>query len=223
MRSRLAVVHGTPPSPRNLLQDALGFRQHFCPFVSSAHASTATATASLYFLSALYCSALPPRCIFLHICLWPRRQWSCWQVASQYLVQHLTQRGASWARGAAQAAQVVRIIFGLRWGACEGRAAVFFFRGQISRVLHAASGSTQKRVSEYNLNAVVERPATMSGPLALTLSPQQIVHELQKHGAVTPPRRAPSSHRLGRRPRRRRRRPPGGRGPTGRPWARRSL
>ena len=40
-------------------------------------------TASLYFLSALYCSALPPRCIFLHICLWPRRQWSCWQVALQ--------------------------------------------------------------------------------------------------------------------------------------------
>ena len=28
--------------------------------------------ASLYFLSAFYCSALPPRCIFLpHICLWP--------------------------------------------------------------------------------------------------------------------------------------------------------
>ena len=53
------------------------------PFVSSAHFSTATATASLYFLSALYCSALPPRCIFLHICLWPRRQWSCWQVESQ--------------------------------------------------------------------------------------------------------------------------------------------
>ena len=51
--------------------------------VSSAHFSTATATASLYFLSALYCSALPPRCIFLHICLWPRRQWSCWQVALQ--------------------------------------------------------------------------------------------------------------------------------------------
>ena len=53
---------------------------------SSAHASTATATASLYFLSAWYCSALPPRCIFLHICLWPRRQWSCWQVLLQYLV-----------------------------------------------------------------------------------------------------------------------------------------
>ena len=51
----------------------------------SAHASTATATASLYFLSALYCSALPPRCIFLHICLWPRRQWSCWHVELQYL------------------------------------------------------------------------------------------------------------------------------------------
>ena len=41
---------------------------------------------TLYFLSAWYCSALPPRCIFLHICLWPRRQWSCWQVLLQYLV-----------------------------------------------------------------------------------------------------------------------------------------
>ena len=86
--------------------------------LSSAHASTASATASLYFLSALYCSALPPRCIFLHICLWPRRQWSCWQVASQYLVLHLTHRGALWASGAAQAAQFVRII--LRWrGVCR--------------------------------------------------------------------------------------------------------
>ena len=36
-----------------------------------------------------------------------------WQVASQYLVWHLTQRGALWASGAAQAAQFVRII--LRW------------------------------------------------------------------------------------------------------------
>ena len=79
----------------------------------SAHASTATATASLYFLSAWYCSALPPRWIRLQICLWPRRQWSCWQVLLQYLVWHLTQRGALWASGAAQAAQVVRIIFGL--------------------------------------------------------------------------------------------------------------
>ena len=73
--------------------------------------STATATASLYFLSALYCSALPPRWIFLHICLWPRRQWSCWQVWSQYLILHLMHRGASWASGAAQAAHVVRIIW----------------------------------------------------------------------------------------------------------------
>ena len=65
----------------------LGHRRLYVwPFVSSAHASTATATASLYFLSAWYCSALPPRCIFLHICLWPRRQWSCWQVLLQYLV-----------------------------------------------------------------------------------------------------------------------------------------
>ena len=101
---------------------------------SSAHASTASATASLYFLSAWYCSALPPRCIFLHICLWPRRQWSCWQVLLQYLVWHLTHRGASWASGAAQAAQVVRIIFVWRRGVSE-------FRGDcgVPRALHAAS------------------------------------------------------------------------------------
>ena len=39
----------------------------------------------------------------------------------QYLVWHLTQRGALWASGAAQAAQFVRII--LRWygGVCELR------------------------------------------------------------------------------------------------------
>merc|ERR1712155_238336 len=97
--------------------------KHVWPLVSSAHASTATATASLYFLSALYCSALPPRCIFLHICLWPRRQWSCWQVLLQYLNLHLTHRGASWASGAAQAGQVVRII--LRWrGVVEVRGGV---------------------------------------------------------------------------------------------------
>ena len=34
----------------------------------------------------------------------------CWQVLLQYLVWHLTHRGASWASGAAQAAHVVRII-----------------------------------------------------------------------------------------------------------------
>jgi len=66
-------------------------------------------SASLYLLSAWYCSALPPWCIFLQICLCPRRQWSCWHVELQYLVLHLTQRGASWASGAAQAAQFVRI------------------------------------------------------------------------------------------------------------------
>ena len=48
--------------------------------------------------------------IFLQICLCPRRQWSCWHVELQYLVLHRTHRGASWASGAAQAAQVVRII-----------------------------------------------------------------------------------------------------------------
>ena len=35
---------------------------------------------------------------------------ACWQVASQYLVLQRTHRGALWASGAAQAAQVVRII-----------------------------------------------------------------------------------------------------------------
>merc|ERR1712138_263450 len=90
--------------------------------MSAAHASTATATASLYFLSAWYCSALPPRCIFLQICLWPRRQWSCWQVLLQYLVWHLTHRGASWASGAAQAGHVVRIIlrFAVSYWALRG-------------------------------------------------------------------------------------------------------
>ena len=81
----------------------------------------------MYFLLAWYCSALPPRCIFLHICLWPRRQWSCWQVAPQYLTQHRTHRGALWASGAAQAAQFVMII--LRWrGVCSAFASrgVFF-------------------------------------------------------------------------------------------------
>ena len=48
---------------------------------------------------------------------WPRRQWSIWQVLLQYLVLHIWHRGASWASGAAQAAQVVRII--LLWrGVC---------------------------------------------------------------------------------------------------------
>ena len=62
--------------------------------MSCAHASTATATASLYFLSALYCSALPPRWILLQICLWPRRQWSCWQVLLQLLAENYLSAGA---------------------------------------------------------------------------------------------------------------------------------
>ena len=56
-----------------------------CLAAFAAHASTAAATASLYFFSAWYCSALPPRCIFLQICLWPRRQWSSRQASLQYL------------------------------------------------------------------------------------------------------------------------------------------
>jgi hypothetical protein len=87
---------------------------------AAAHASTATAAASLYFLSAWYFSAPPFRNIFLHICLWPRRQWSCWRVESQYLSLHLTHRGALWASGAAQAAQFVRSIlrFAVSYRAC---------------------------------------------------------------------------------------------------------
>jgi len=50
----------------------------------------------------------------------------CWQVLLQYLVWHLTHRGAVWASGAAQAGHVVRII--LRWfGVCEVRAAAFLW------------------------------------------------------------------------------------------------
>ena len=41
------------------------------------------------------------------------------QVALQYLVSHRTHRGASWASGAAQAAQFVRIILVWRRGVCE--------------------------------------------------------------------------------------------------------
>ena len=39
--------------------------KHVWPFVSSAHASAATATASVYFVFALYCSAPPAFFIFL--------------------------------------------------------------------------------------------------------------------------------------------------------------
>ena len=39
--------------------------KHVCPLVSSAHFSAATATASEYFLFALYCSAPPVFFIFL--------------------------------------------------------------------------------------------------------------------------------------------------------------
>ena len=102
----------------------------FFTIVSSAHASTATATASVYFLSAWYCSAPPARLI-------RRQSASCpplsqcwrWQASLQYLVLHLLHRFLwSWASGAAQAAQFVRIIW--RWrGVCRAFASrdVFFF------------------------------------------------------------------------------------------------
>ena len=38
--------------------------------------------ASLYFLSAWYC--ILRRGVFSKSELWPRRQWSCWQVLLQY-------------------------------------------------------------------------------------------------------------------------------------------
>ena len=72
----------TRPSPVFQWRDWVQMAARLALRVVSAP-STATTTASLYFLSAWYCSALPPRCIFLHICLWPRRQWSCWHVESQ--------------------------------------------------------------------------------------------------------------------------------------------
>ena len=56
------------------------------------------------------------------------------QVESQYLVQHLTHRGAVWASGAAQAAHVVRII--LRWRGVAGvfRCVFWHRRRQTNRV-----------------------------------------------------------------------------------------
>jgi hypothetical protein len=41
--------------------------KHVCPFVSSAHFATATATASVHFWFALYCSAPPARSFSAHI------------------------------------------------------------------------------------------------------------------------------------------------------------
>ena len=49
----------------------------------AAQATTAASAASLAFLSAWYCSAPPPRAIFLHFFLWPLAQCSCWHAASQ--------------------------------------------------------------------------------------------------------------------------------------------
>ena len=71
----------------------IGFRD------AAAHSSTATMTASLYFLSAWYCSALPPRCIFHTHLLVAAAPWSIWQVRLQYLDLHLMHRGAVWASG----------------------------------------------------------------------------------------------------------------------------
>ena len=105
-------AHDAPPGSLDGLEGCLGLDE----VVECGVGVVATATASLYFLLAWYCSALPPRCIFLHICLWPRRQWSIWQVLLQYLVSHLTHRGACRASGAAHAGHIVRIIFTGRRG-----------------------------------------------------------------------------------------------------------
>ena len=72
-----------------------------------ANSASCTANAS----SSCLASDRPSPSTFIAIC----RAMSAsgrpsWQVASQYLVQHLTHRGALWASGAAQAAQFVRII-----------------------------------------------------------------------------------------------------------------
>ena len=72
-----------------------------------AHSSTATATASLLFLSAWYCSAPPPRLMDRHSSsgCWRRQAWL------QYRVLHLTHFPSQfWSKGAAQTQQVVRII-----------------------------------------------------------------------------------------------------------------
>ena len=60
--------------------------------------------AAMYFLAGRLC---------------PLNEWRYLQVALQYLVSHRTHRGASWASGAAQAAQFVRIILVWRRGVCE--------------------------------------------------------------------------------------------------------
>ena len=68
--------------------------------------------ASLYFLSAWYCSAPPPRLIRRQSASCPPLSQCCrWQASLQYLVLHLLHLFLwSWASGAAQAAQFVRII-----------------------------------------------------------------------------------------------------------------
>ena len=85
--------------------------------MSSAHSSTAPATASSYFLLALYCSAPPPLAIAAQIL--PCRRGagrSGSQRSLQYRVAHAAQRTASSGSsgsGAAQAVQSVRIILPL--------------------------------------------------------------------------------------------------------------
>ena len=66
-RIRMPITHHTPKARVGVVEQCLGLNQVVeggvggIGIVSSAHASPASATASLYFLLAWYCSALPPR------------------------------------------------------------------------------------------------------------------------------------------------------------------
>ena len=89
----------------------------------------------------------------------------CWQVASQYLVLHLTHRGASWASGAAQAAQFVRIIlrFAVSYGKLKSDSA-----GKTRFVNSKTTGASIRRPDavdttsrpRYLLSAATRRPGT---------------------------------------------------------------
>ena len=79
--------------------------KHVWPFVSSAHASTATATRLVFFV---FWGALPPRCIFLPL-LWFGASGRVGKSSHSSLTSNTTRRVVG--QWAAQAAQVVRIIF----------------------------------------------------------------------------------------------------------------
>ena len=86
----------------------------------------------------------------------------CWQVASQYLNLHLTHRGALWASGAAQAAQVVRIIlrFAVSYWGCAAA-----LRASLTR-LGKPDFFSPKRRATLRLDAVVDAAIDMVRRLA---------------------------------------------------------